>query len=222
MSRIPARLASVAALALYALLSVAIFGRGVLLSPHTHVVGDAGPDKTIAMWSLAWWPHALAAGRDPFDADVVWAPEGIDLAWVTSIPGASIAAWPLTALAGPVVSYNVLALAAPALSAWAAYALARELSGAPAPALLAGLLFGFSSYVVVHTVGHLNLTLAARAALRPARAAPLPRGSGAAPVRDPARARAHGPVPALGGALPDACPSGRALRGDRALAPARR
>ena len=130
MPRIPARLAAVGVLALYALLSVAIFGRGVLLSPDTQVVGDAGPDKTIAMWSLAWWPHALAAGRDPFNADVVWAPEGIDLAWVTSIPGASIAAWPLTALAGPVVAYNVLALAAPALAAWAAYLLARELSGA--------------------------------------------------------------------------------------------
>ena len=38
-----------------------------------------GADKTIPMWSFVWWPHALARGHDPLDANVVWMRQGIDL-----------------------------------------------------------------------------------------------------------------------------------------------
>ena len=155
----PAALEHAFALAFYAAASILIFGRGVLSAPGSTVVGDAGADKTISMWSLVWWPHALARGHDPFDANVVWAPKGIDLAWVTSIPGPSLVATPLTETAGPVVAYNVLILAAPVLAAWAAFLLARRLTGSFWPSVTAGWIFGFSAYEVGHMVGHLNLVL---------------------------------------------------------------
>jgi hypothetical protein len=143
--------------ALYAVASILLFGRGVLSHPQTHVVGDAGADKTIFMWALRWWPYSTLHGHDPFAANVVWVPHGIDLAWVTSIPFLSYVLWPLTATAGPVLSYNVGILLAPAAGATVAYALARRLTQAFAPAVAAGWLFGFSAYEYGHLIGHLNL-----------------------------------------------------------------
>ena len=101
----------------------------------------------------------LGQGHDPFSANVVWAPKGIDLAWVNAVPGPSVVAYPLTALIGPVATYNVVVLAAPALSAWTAYLLARWITRAFWPSLAAGWIFGFSAYEIGHLVGHLNLVL---------------------------------------------------------------
>jgi hypothetical protein len=41
-------------------------------------------------------------GTTPFVTHAVWAPEGIDLSWVTAVPGPSVLAFPLTWAAGPV------------------------------------------------------------------------------------------------------------------------
>jgi hypothetical protein len=106
------------ALVLYAALAVAILARGVLAAPASRAVGDPGSDKTIFMWAFVWWPYALRHGHDPFVSHAVWVPDGIDLSWVTAVPGPSLLASPLTWAAGPVVTYNVLAVLAPALAAW--------------------------------------------------------------------------------------------------------
>jgi hypothetical protein len=82
-------------------------------------------DETIFMSSFRWWPFALSHLHDPFDANVVWMPHGIDLAWVTSVPLLSVALAPVTAAGGPIVAYNLAILASPALSAWTAHLLAR-------------------------------------------------------------------------------------------------
>ena len=152
----PAALGGVA-LAVYLLAALAIFGRGVVGSPDSKIVGDAGADKTIFMWAFRWWPHSVVHGHDPFNANVVWVPHGIDLSWVTSVPLLSFVLSPLTAAFGEVVAYNVAVLAAPALSAWAAYLLARWLTKSFWPSLLGGWLFGFSAFEIGHMVGHLNL-----------------------------------------------------------------
>lgn len=136
-----------------------MFGRGVILHPSAKVVGDTGADKTIYIWSLVWWPDALGGGRNPFHSDLVWVPEGVDLTWVTAVPGAALLVWPITALFGPLPAYNVLAMAAPALAGWIAFLLARELGARFWPAIVGGYLFGFSSFEVQHTIGHLNLML---------------------------------------------------------------
>jgi hypothetical protein len=155
----PAVLGAIAFLT-YAAAAVLIFGRGVLDAPGDEVVGDTGADKSIYMWAMEWIPHALAHGHDPFDANVVWVPDGIDLSWVTAVPLAAFALLPLTLLAGPVVTYNVAVLASPALSGWAAYLLARWLTKAFWPSLVAGSIFGFSAFELGHMLGHLHLVLA--------------------------------------------------------------
>jgi hypothetical protein len=140
-------------------LATLVMGRGVVASPRAAAIGDRGADKTIFMWSLVWWPHALRHGIDPFTSHAVWQPQGIDLAWVTSMPGLSVLAFPMTWIAGPVTSYNVLAVLAPALAAWTTFLLAWRLTDALWPALLAGYIFGFSAYEIAQSAGHLNLTV---------------------------------------------------------------
>jgi hypothetical protein len=55
------------------------------------------------------------------------------------------------------VSYNVLSLVAPALSAWTGFLLARYLTRDTLASLFGGYLFGFSSYELGEMLGHLNL-----------------------------------------------------------------
>ena len=154
------RCQAIAALILYAATAIAYFGLHVL--PHLGrecVCEPGGTDPTIFMWSLAWWPHALLHGMDPFFTNVVFAPDRVDLGGVTAVPGAALAAAPLTLLFGPVVSYNVLMLTSPVLAAFFAFLLCRYVSGSFAASLISGYLFGFSPYMLGQMLGHLHLVL---------------------------------------------------------------
>lgn len=156
------RLHSVAPLAAYTAVSVLFFGRPILGNLSRSYVGGAtgNPhDPSAFMWYLVWWPYALLHGLNPFLPKVVWAPSGFNLAWATGIPGPSLLAAPLTMAAGPVVAYNILCLAAPALAAWTAFLLCRYVTRAFWPSVLGGYLFGFSTYELGHMLGHLNLVL---------------------------------------------------------------
>ena len=119
---------------------------------------NGGADAAQFMWALAWWPHAIAHGLNPFVTNVIWAPYTVDLARATTVPGAALVVAPITALAGPLVSYNVLSLLAPVLSAWFAYRLCLYLTGAHAASILGGYLYGFSAYELGHLTGLLHMT----------------------------------------------------------------
>ncbi len=69
-------------------------------------------------------------------------------------------AFPVTYGWGPVVSYNLLALLGPALSAWSAYCLCAHITRRFLPSLAGGYLYGFSSYEVGQVLGgHLGHSL---------------------------------------------------------------
>jgi len=87
---------------------------------------SAGHDQSGFVWFIEWIARSIAHLRDPLSTVAIYAPHGWNLAWATSIPGPAAMLTPVTLLAGPIVSYDVLALIAPALSAWAAYLLCRE------------------------------------------------------------------------------------------------
>lgn len=74
--------------------------------------------------------------------------------------GLPVAAHPssqcITAAAGPVAAYNLLA---PTLAAFTAFLLCRRITGKWLPSLVGGYLFGFSSYEIGQLFGHPNLTL---------------------------------------------------------------
>lgn len=142
---------------IYCAAALVLFGRGVLMHPRTEVVGDDGPDKTLYMWALEWWPRAIMRGHNPLDVDVAWMPHGFDFGLGTAGGGLALAAAPLTALEGPVPTYNVLILAAPALAATSAFLLAHGITGRFTASLVGGWMFGFSSYELGHLLGHLPL-----------------------------------------------------------------
>ncbi len=146
-----------AAFGIYLVLSLALWHQ-VVLHPASKCLCVGTSDETQFMWAMVWWPHALLHGINPFITHVLWTPGGLDLARSTSVPGAALVTAPITALAGPIVSYNILSFLGPLLGAWFAYRLCAYLASWPA-ALLGGYLFGFSSYELGQLIGHLNLFL---------------------------------------------------------------
>ena len=123
-------------------------------------IGLLGPggDPVQFIWFLSWWPYALSHGLDPFQTHAIWSPSGVNLLWVTSVPGLSLLIWPLLHLAGPIASYNILMTLAPVLSASAAYLLAYEITGSWTSSFLGGYFFGFSSYEIINSDGAPNLS----------------------------------------------------------------
>jgi hypothetical protein len=149
-----------AAAAGYALLAFLFLGVPLLADPGSRYVGH-GLDPQIFIWSFAWWPHAILHGENPVVTHAVWAPAGVNLAWVTAVPGLALAFAPLTLVAGAVVSYDTAAILMPAFAAWTAFLLCRRLTGTVWPSLAGGYLFGFSSYVLGQDGGgHMNLSSA--------------------------------------------------------------
>ena len=145
------------ALTVYMLFAALFFGIPLLLQAKPAVLG-VGADPEIFIWAFAWWPHAILHGQDPFVTHVIWAPDGTNLAWTTTVPGLALAFAPLTLTAGPVVSYDVAALLMPALAAWTAFLLCRHVTRSFWPSLAGGYVFGFSSYMLGAMEGHLHLT----------------------------------------------------------------
>ncbi len=147
-----------AALALYAALAWMLLDQGESLT--SHVLGY-GADPSLVMWFLAWWPWAVSHHVASLTTHLVWQPAGLNLGWTTSVPLLALLGAPATLLGGPLLGFNLLALAAPALAAWAAYFLCLELGALPGAALLGGLVFGYSSFEAAQSFDHLNLDFCA-------------------------------------------------------------
>jgi len=142
------------ALALYAAAALIFIDHG--LNPQRVILG-AGEDPSAFMWFLAWWPYALGHHLNPFYTHFVWQPGGVNIAWTSSTPVLGLLVWPVTALGGALLAYNLLTLAAPVLAAIGAYALCLYVTRQPPAAMLGGYLFGFSTYELAQSIGHLNL-----------------------------------------------------------------
>jgi hypothetical protein len=147
-----------AALVVYTAVSFVYFGVRLLPHPGRTVVGH-GPDPGTWIWAFAWWPHAIGSWTNPFFTHAVYAPQGIDLAWTTTVPGLALPFAPLTLAFGPVVAFNVAAVLLPAAAAWTAYLLCRHVTGSTWASLIGGYLFGFSSFVLGQQfLGHIHMT----------------------------------------------------------------
>jgi hypothetical protein len=121
---------------------------------HT-LPGGGGGDNGQEVWFLAWGAHALTHLTDPLRTDWLQYPYGADLANNTSMPLAGFIGTPITLLFGPIATYNVLFVAAFAGSATAMMFVVRRWVDSLPAAFLAGLLYGFSPYMVGQGAGHL-------------------------------------------------------------------
>jgi hypothetical protein len=111
-------------------------------------------------WNIWWFRYALATGRNLFYADIWYPPQGVSLLLATPTPFNGALALLPNLLFGPLVAYNLVALAAVALAGQATFLLTRQLTGHAGAAFGAGVIVGASPYLLGHlTVGHLNVAM---------------------------------------------------------------
>jgi len=117
-------------------------------------------DTAQGVWFLAWVPFALEHGHSLFFSSWVLYPRGVNLLDNTSMPLLGFIFAPVTRLAGPVAAYNLVLRAAFTLSALAMFATVRRLVRWWPAAFLAGLLYGFSPFMVGQGLSHEFLVFA--------------------------------------------------------------
>jgi hypothetical protein len=146
------------ALVVFVALAVLLFA-STWAHPGTAWIGD-DRDPHLFVWYLGWTPRQLGSGQNPLFTNYLDYPGGANLMWNTAIFAPATLLWPVTAAFGPVVSYNVMATAAVALSAWCGFLAVRRLVPNDLFAAVAGLLYGFSPYMVAQSTRHPHVTLA--------------------------------------------------------------
>jgi hypothetical protein len=122
---------------------------------------SGGGDQAASMWFLSWPAYTLLHPHNPLLSALGNSPYGVNMLVNTSTLPLGYLMAPVTLLAGPVVSYNLICTSAPVLSALAAYVLVRNFTSWQPAAFFGGLLYGFSPYVVAQGVGHIHLEFVA-------------------------------------------------------------
>jgi hypothetical protein len=162
LSRLASRPAWQGLTAFAAYLLTFVIAAGLPLARHLNVpnLRQYWTDEQFYAWSLSWWPYAVSHLVNPLFSAQIGAPHGYDLAWASTVPAVDLAMWPVTATFGVVASYNILLLLIPPLSAWAAFVAFRRLTGRFWASLVAGAVYGFSPFELVHNwQGQPNLTV---------------------------------------------------------------
>jgi hypothetical protein len=125
----------------------------VLLWPqlrHMDAVPDLG-DPLFSIWRFEWVFHKLVGDPRPLFSPNIFHPNPLTLTYSDSMLLPAMTTAPLLMLGvHPVVAYNVVMIASFIASAFAMYLLAERLTGSPAGAFIAGLLFGFYPYRFEH------------------------------------------------------------------------
>ena len=130
--------------------------------PQVRGLGTSVPyhsDPYFSMWRLAWVAHALQTDpRALFEANIFYpAHDTLGYSDAMLLPGAALA--PLFWAGGnPVLIYNLALFAAFALSGYAAFLLARMLTGSVTGSIVAGVIYGFAPYRFCHYM-HLELQI---------------------------------------------------------------
>jgi hypothetical protein len=151
------RLVALGALAVYLAISVLLWWGAWSTHPTITTTCGCG-DPSLSTWFLAWPAYAIAHGHNPFFSSTMFYPGGIDLLSNTGLLAIGIPLAPVTWLFGPVATLNVASTLGPALSALSMFWLLRRWVSSTPAAFAAGLVFGFSPFVLVNlAVAHLNL-----------------------------------------------------------------
>src|SRR5215470_8513939 len=117
-------------------------------------------DTAQEVWFLGWVPFALFHGHSLFYTNWILYPAGVNLADNTAMTLLGILAAPVTVLAGPIAAYNLVLRAGFVLSALAMFVVVRRLVRWWPAAFAAGLLYGFSPFMVGQGLHHEFLVFA--------------------------------------------------------------
>jgi hypothetical protein len=154
-SRVPA---GAVVAAVYALLAIVVTV-GAWHAPSTTYVGE-GPDPIQGMWAIGYVPFAVGHGLNPLVTTAMNSPAGFDLLWPDPFALPLLLFWPVTALFGATVTYNLAITIGLALASFFAYLVIRRWVPGVVAAACGGLLYGFSPYMTGQLLGHVSLVLA--------------------------------------------------------------
>lgn len=131
---------------LYLYLTILLFGPSTPIGPAVMVGANTG-DTADQIWFLAWAHYAIVHGTNPFYS--LWQnyPAGFNLLSDTSTVALGILVSPITALFGPVVSWDLLFRLAVVASALSMCLVLRRWTTWWPAAFVGGLLYGFSAYM---------------------------------------------------------------------------
>jgi hypothetical protein len=113
----------------------------------THTLCGCG-DPALFLWFLQWPATALAHGHNPFFSTALFHPGGINLLAQTSVEAIGLPLAPVTWIWGPVATLNVASTLVPAITAFSAFVVVRRWAPWTPAAFVAGLLYGFSPFVL--------------------------------------------------------------------------
>jgi len=130
-----------------------IFTYPLILNLGSQLLGGVG-DNYAANWASWWVGKSITSGHNPFHCSLVFFPDGAHLNGEPLPFG--IARGLLSIFLPSITAYNLLLLFQYPFAAWGAYRLALYLWRNRLGALLAGVAFGFGSYMMLKGLGHLS------------------------------------------------------------------
>lgn len=142
----------------YAALAVVVFWHIWTGHPTGETIGSG--DSYMDSWFLAYETKALLHLHNPLFTVYGNYPYGINILDQSSQPLLGLLTFPVTAIFGPLASFNLLVTLGLAASATAAYFMVRRFVAWRPAAFVGGLLYGFSPYMIAQSTGHLNLSFA--------------------------------------------------------------
>jgi len=145
-------------LLLYAVLSFLVFVSTWVAPGNRLVFGDV--DVREITWFMGWTPYALSHGQTPLLTTHIDYPLGVNLMWNTAMVFPAVVLWPVTAAFGPITATNLAITLALPFSGWAMYLLARRYVRSRLAAVVAGLLYGFSPWMIARSPGEIHMTIA--------------------------------------------------------------
>ena len=130
----------------------------LILRMGNSVIGDIS-DNIYFVWLVRWYQKAIfELGISPFFNPFLNYPQGWNLASTDTSPAMVALALPGSLLFGHIWGYNFAMLLSFVLSGWAMYLWVKHLTGDDMAGLIAGTIFGFIPYRILHFLaGHLSL-----------------------------------------------------------------
>jgi len=146
------------AILLYAAAAILMFNpRSPWTANYLSRAGIGDPAQMV--WFLAYTPHALIHGLNPFWTNLIDYPTGVNLADNTSVPLLGLLAWPITTTLGPVAALNLLVRLGIFLSATSLFFVLSRWVCCRLACFIGGLMFGFGPYVIGQAISNTHVNL---------------------------------------------------------------
>ena len=145
--------------ALAALALACVLTWPVVVMPGARLVGHPGNDSWNHVWGYWWVGESLSAGSWPLRTELLSFPRGGTLYFIDTAQ--AVAAYPVQALFGAAVAYNLVMITQLAFSGFAAWLLARRMTGDAVAAGVALVTYGAAPHLLGQAYNGISETVCA-------------------------------------------------------------